>query len=72
MAEILGANDLAYILEHSADLVDAAQQTDDQGLWDAYVESADQLSELFRIANETDRSTGRLVSLADAYLAQNS
>ena len=71
-AEILGANDLAYILEHSADLVDAAQQADNQGLWDAYAESADQLSELFRIANETDRSTGRLVSLADAYLAQNS
>ncbi len=71
-AEILGANDLAYILEHSADLVDAAAQSKDGGRWDEYVETADQLSALFRTANETDRSNGRLVALADAYLAQHS
>lgn len=70
-AEILGANDLAYILEHSADLVDAAQNASDEAEWNEYLQSADQLSELFRVANETNQSAGRLVSLADAYLARN-
>lgn len=70
-AEILGANDLAYILEHSADLVDAAQNASDEAEWNEYLQSANELSELFRVANETDQSAGRLVTLADAYLAKN-
>ena len=70
-AEILGANDLAYILEHSADLIDAARASEDRAHWDEFVDSADQLSELFRTANETHHSTGRLVALADAYLSRH-
>ena len=59
------------VLEHSADLVDAAQNASDEAEWNEYLQSANELSELFRIANETDQSAGRLVTLADAYLAKN-
>lgn len=76
-AEFMGAYDLSAILNLCRDLIREVSNPEiqswheDDERWYDYVETGQQLSDLFHIANKTNRSAGRMTALADELIQEN-